>query len=193
MFVQNASLFWLKTYIIMRLSIKCFGHAALHYIFLLFAIYFMIYVLCVRYLTVFKNAVIHSMGDLLVFSSKWRRIVIPWKLKYEIPVVLTICFSHTMRIIFVLYYVQCIEKSVIFKNHLVEDLSSGGSLQKQNLMGSIWCSSLLLWLEKGVWHFQFTNGNSPPSNLENILFDAVGWDELSNGSFNFHYTLWVYR
>ena len=33
--------------------------------------------------------------------------------------------------------------------------------RKQNPMGSIWYSSILLWIEKGIWHFQFTCGYSP--------------------------------
>ena len=38
--------------------------------------------------------------------------------------------------------------------------------------------SILLCLEKGVWHFQFTGGNSPFWNLENVLLsDGLGWIE----------------
>ena len=38
--------------------------------------------------------------------------------------------------------------------------------------------SSLLCLEKGVWHFKFTDGNLPFWNLENILFTVgMGWTE----------------
>ena len=53
-------------------------------------------------------------------------------------------------------------------------LSPGGSLRMQLPSGPI-DTFHFIGLEKGVWHFQFTNENPPIWNLENTLLDGMGW------------------
>ena len=59
--------------------------------------------------------------------------------------------------------------------------------------GPIEYSFHFIGVGNGSRGFKNTNVNKPFWNLEIVLFHGVGWDGVSNGSFNFLYTLCVYR
>ena len=52
---------------------------------------------------------------------------------------------------------------------IYSNLSPEGTLKGEPKVVHLFLLSILLWSEKGIWHFQFTGGNPPFWNLENVL------------------------
>ena len=56
-------------------------------------------------------------------------------------------------------------------------------------MGTILILFILLWFEKGIWHFQFTGGNSPQKKPENVLAPDGRKADTEGGPIVFTYVL----